>query len=160
MKLGNNIFYDLESKRQTYITSFEVMPVATLALGFVFFCGFAIKTPLHSKLYKELGYSLVMGAGLSYLYVWRQKRYYLSFVDEIYDKLKYKFATNPILSTMKEDEQIIKNFGLTKYADFDDTDDDEDPDNEGQKEPGIFDGNPLMEREEYKERLLDYFYGK
>jgi hypothetical protein len=28
------------------------------------------------------------------------------------------------------------------------------------KEPGIFDGNPLLEREEYKERLLDYFYGK
>ena len=99
-----------------------------------------------------------MGAGLSYLYVWQQKRKYLSFVDEVYDKLKFKFATNPILSTIKEDEQIIKNFGLTKFADFDETDDEEG--DEDMKEPGIFDGNPLLEREEYKERLLDYFYGK
>ncbi len=65
-----------------------------------------------------------------------------------------------MLSTMKEDEQIIKNFGLTKFADLDDTDDDEDPENEDFREPGIFDGNPLKEREEYQERLLDYFYGK
>jgi hypothetical protein len=80
-------------------------------------------------------------------------------VDEIYDKLKYKFATNPILSTMKEDEQIIKNFGFTKFADLDDTDDEEDPDHIHEKEPGIFDGNPLKERDEYKQRLLDHFYG-
>lgn len=136
------------------------MPVSTIILGLVFFCGFAVRTPMTSKLYKELGYSVAMGAGLSYIYVWRQKRKYLEFVDEIYEKLKYKFATNPILSTMKEDEQIIKNFGLTKFADFDDTEDDEDPDNEGMKEPGIFDGNPLMERQEYRDRLLDHFYGK
>lgn len=134
------------------------MPVSTCILGFIFFCGFAVRTPLTSKLYKELGYSVMMGAGLSYLYVWKQKRHYLEFVDQTYDKLKNKFATNPILSTMKEDEQIIKNFGLTKFADFDDTDDDEDPD--AVPEPGIFDGNPLKEREEYQERLIDYFYGK
>jgi hypothetical protein len=71
MKLGNSIFYDLESKRQDYITSFEVMPFSTCILGFIFFCGFAIKTPMTSKLYKELGYSVILGAGLSYLYVWR-----------------------------------------------------------------------------------------
>jgi hypothetical protein len=158
MKLGNNIFYDLEGKRQNYVTSFEVMPVSTCILGFFIFCGYAVKTPLTSKLYKELVYSLLMGAGISYLYVWKQKRAYLGYVDEIYDRLKSKFATNPILSTMKEDEQIIKNFGLTKFADFDDTDDDEDPDNV--PEPGIFDGDPSKEREEYKERLIDYFYGK
>jgi hypothetical protein len=57
------------------------MPVSTAILGFILFCGFAIKTPLTSKLYKELGYSVVMGAGVSYLYVWKQKRKYLEFVD-------------------------------------------------------------------------------
>ena len=69
MKLGNNIFYDLESKRQEYINSFEIMPVSTLILGAVFFVGFAIRTPLTSKLYKELGYSALLGAGISYIYV-------------------------------------------------------------------------------------------
>jgi len=69
MKLGNNIFYDLESRRQNYITSYEVIPVTTLFLGLIFFTGFAIRTPLTSKLYKELGYSMMMGLGLSYTYV-------------------------------------------------------------------------------------------
>lgn len=160
MKLGNNIFYDLESKRQNYITSFEVMPVSTCFFGLIFFCIYAVRTPLTSKLYKELGYSVGLGAAVSYLYVWQQKRKYLSFVDEVYEKLKFKFATNPILSTIKEDEQIIKNFGLTKFADFDETDENDDDEDEDMKEPGIFDGNPLNEKDEYKERLLDYFYGK
>ncbi len=57
-----------------------------------------------SKLYKELGYSTVMGACLSYGYVHYYKRLYLKKIDEHYEKLKYRFATNPILSTMKEDQ--------------------------------------------------------
>lgn len=84
---------------------------------------------------------------------------YNAFVDEIYGKLKDKFATNPILSTMREDEQIIKNFGFTKFADFEDSEDDEDPDNEGMQELGIFEGDPTKERDEYRQRVLDHFYG-
>lgn len=67
------------------------------------------------------------------------------------------FELNPILTTVVEDEKIIKNFGFTKYADNDDyegTDEDEEP------EPGIFEGDVAKEGEEYKGRLLDYFYGK
>lgn len=133
------------------------MPWATGILGFIFFCGFAVRTPLSSKLYKELGYSMLMGAGLSYLYVWKQKRIYLAQVEDIYERVRNKFASNPMLATMKEDEQIIKNFGLTKFADFDDTEDDQDQDY--MQEPGIFDGNPNNEKDEYKTRLLDHFYG-
>ena len=73
MKLGNSIFYDLESKRQNYISSFEVMPVSTVIFGLVFFTVYAIRTPLTSKLYKEALYSMLMGAGLSYVYVHQQK---------------------------------------------------------------------------------------
>jgi hypothetical protein len=135
------------------------MPVSTLILGAVFFVGFAIRTPLTSKLYKELGYSLIMGAGLSYTYVHQQKLKYHALIDDIYDKVKLKFASNPILSTMREDEQIIKNFGFTKFADFDDSDDDEDPDNEGMRELGIFEGDPTKEKDEYRQRVLDHFYG-
>ncbi len=135
------------------------MPISTLALGMIFFTGFAIKTPLTSKLYKEACYSLIMGAGCSYIYVHQQMKKYHNFVDEIYDKLKFKFATNPILSTMREDEQVIKNFGYSKYADEDDMEDDEDPNNIGMREMGIFEGNPLKERDEYRQRVLDHFYG-
>lgn len=33
MKLGNHIFYDLEAKRQDYLTSFDVMPFSTFVFG-------------------------------------------------------------------------------------------------------------------------------
>lgn len=160
MKLGNHIFYDIESKRQDYITSFDIMPFSTAFFGFLFFCGFAIRAPMTSKLYKELGYSVVMAGALSYVYVHQQKKKYLAKVDEIYEQLKYKFATNPILSTMKEDEQILKNFGYHKYADKDDQDDDGPFDEEELKEMGIFEGDVTKEKDEYKERLLEMIYGK
>jgi hypothetical protein len=80
-------------------------------------------------------------------------------VEEIYDRLKGKFATNPILSTMKEDEQIIKNFGYSKWADHDDNEDEEDPDNAGFREMGIFEGNPNDEKNEYRTRMINHFYG-
>lgn len=60
---------------------------------------------------------------------------------------------------MKEDEQIIKNFGFHKYTDLDDEDDD-DMDEEDKRELGIFEGDPEMEKNEYKARLLDMIYGK
>ena len=100
-----------------------------------------------------------MGAAVSYSYVHMQKRYYHQFVDEIYEKLKNKFATNPILSTMKEDEQIIKNFGFSKYSDGDDMEDEEDPNNLGNRELGLFEGNPNDEKNEYRTRILNHFYG-
>lgn len=158
MKLGNHVFYDLESKRQNYLSSFEVMPVGTGIFGFLIFCGFAVKTPLTSKLYKELGYSIFLGAALTYSYVWYQKRIYLNQVDEVYDKLKNRFNDNPQLAAIKDDESIIKNFGLSKFADFDDSDDEEDPDII--PEPGVFEGDPSKESEEYKDRLIDHFFGK
>jgi hypothetical protein len=126
MKLGNSIFYNLESKRQDYLASFEILPLSTGIIGFLIFCVYAVRTPLHSKLYKELAYSMFMGAGISSLYVAQQRRKYHEYIDEIYDKLKSKFATNPILSTMKEYEQIIKNFGYNKFADLDEMDEDYD----------------------------------
>jgi hypothetical protein len=41
----------------------------------------------------------------------------------------------------------------------DDSDDDEDPDNEGMRELGIFEGDPTKEKDEYRQRVLDHFYG-
>ena len=115
-----------------------------------------------SKLYKELGYSIMMGAGVSYTYVHYYKKQYLKYVDELYDKMKYRFASNPLLSTMKEDEQIIKNFGFHKFTDRDEEDEDDEDEEAremGLTEMGIFEGDPNKERDEYKNRLLNLFYG-
>lgn len=76
------------------------MPVSTIFFGVIFFVIYAIRTPLTSKLYKEALYSTLMGAGISYGYVHYQKKKYLRYVDEIYDRMKNRFATNPILSTI------------------------------------------------------------
>ena len=76
---------------------------------------------------------MIMGGGVSYLYVHYYKRIYLDLIDETYDKLKVRFASNPILSTMREDEQIIKNFGYTKFADSED----EDPEDLDARDMGI-----------------------
>lgn len=95
---------------------------------------------MSSKLYKELGLSVLMGAGLSYTYVYYYKRIYLNHVDEIYEKVKARFASNPILSTMREDELIIKNFGFGKFVDKDDEIEEEDE--MGLEEMGIFEGDP------------------
>jgi len=112
---------------------------------------------MSSKLYKEIGYSLGLGAAIGYSYVHWLKMKYLVAVDETYDKLKHKFATNPILSTMKEDQQILKNFGFNKFSDNDE--EDEDDEEENYREPGIFEGNPELEKSEYKARFVDFLYG-
>jgi hypothetical protein len=38
-------------------------------------------------------------------------------------------------------------------------DDEEDPDNEGVRELGLFEGNPNDEKNEYRTRILNHFYG-
>ena len=48
--------------------------------------------------------SILIGGGISYSYVHYYNKKYLECVNETYDQLKNKFATNPILATMKEDE--------------------------------------------------------
>ena len=122
--------------------------------------GFAVKRPMTSKLYKELGYSILMGAGVSYTYIHYYKRIYLRHVDELYDELKHRFANNPMLASMREDEQIIKNFGFSKWADRDDEDPDEEEAREmGLSEMGIFEGDANSDREATKKRLLEIFYG-
>lgn len=123
----------------------------------MFFIGFACYTPMTSKLYKELGYSLLIGGAISYQYVLYHKRIYIASVEEHYDNLKDRFASNPMLSTIREDQQIIKNFGFNKFADNDEEDEEEEM--MGLDQLSIFDGDAKSEREEVKDRLISAFYG-
>ena len=112
-----------------------------------------------SKLYKELGYSVLMGAAISYIHVHQQKMKYFAKIDDIYEQVKTKIKENPILSAQKEDESILKNFGYNKWADSEEAEDEGPFDEEELKEMGIFDGDVNKEKDEYKDRLLSMIYG-
>lgn len=64
---------------------------------------YAIRTPLHHKLYKELFKSIIISGALTYPYVHYYRKQYYETVDQIYDLLKDKFANNPALAAMRED---------------------------------------------------------
>ena len=48
----------------------ENYPLIAGLLAFGIWVGFALKTPIYSKLYKEAGYSLILGTGVSYSYAY------------------------------------------------------------------------------------------
>ena len=52
------------------------------------FIGYAYRTPIHKKLYKELGYSVLMGFSVSYSYVYYHYLNYIEVVDECYNLVK------------------------------------------------------------------------
>ena len=70
----------------------ENYPLIAGVLAVGFWVGFALRTPVYSKLYKEFGYSLLLGTGVSYSYAYYHYLKYLSVVDESYRIVKLKFA--------------------------------------------------------------------
>ena len=95
MRIGNTIFYNLESSRQGYLKALENYPLYGGLLGFGIFIGFAYKTPIYSKLYKEIAYSFMAGMSISYTHVYYHYLQYLNVVSESYDVIKDKFSAFP-----------------------------------------------------------------
>ena len=123
------------------------------------FIGFAYITPLTSKLYKELFYSVGISGGLCGAYIQYYRLNYLYEVDKQYDLLKDKFELNPQLALQQEDRDIIKNFGMNRYNYGDEEEDIEFEEDERELEMGIFDGTVEMEQEETRGRIHKYIYG-
>jgi Na+/melibiose symporter-like transporter len=98
MKLGDRVFYALESKRQKYLSGMEMLPYLGSAIGFCFFIGFALWTPLHSKLYKESLYSLGMGMAVAAQVPIYYRRDYIRTVESVYDQLIARFEMYPHLN--------------------------------------------------------------
>jgi len=97
MRIGSSIFYTLESARQAYIGAAEgQMPISGI-LAFGFFNIFALRTPIHHKLYRELGYSLFMGGAIGYGYTYYHYMKYIDVVDQCCALVKHKFQQNPDL---------------------------------------------------------------
>eukprot|EP00349_Pseudokeronopsis_sp_Brazil_P002671 CAMPEP_0202962654 /NCGR_PEP_ID=MMETSP1396-20130829/6758_1 /ASSEMBLY_ACC=CAM_ASM_000872 /TAXON_ID= /ORGANISM="Pseudokeronopsis sp., Strain Brazil" /LENGTH=91 /DNA_ID=CAMNT_0049683385 /DNA_START=395 /DNA_END=670 /DNA_ORIENTATION=+ len=90
---------------------------------------------------------------VAYSYVYYKKRQYNQCVDETYELIKKRFQRNPALADLIEGNQIVKNFGLSKYTEFDD-------DEEIMEDTlGVFEGGVEMEQRETRQRISDFFYG-
>ena len=61
-----------------------MVPYVGAGFAFIYFIGFAVMTPLSSKLYKETFYALGMGMATAGLYPLYYRRLYLQTIDSIY----------------------------------------------------------------------------
>ena len=123
MRIGTKIFYACETARQDYITAtHSSYPIGVLS-SLAFFVGFANRTPIHSKLYRELGYSVALGAMVSYAYAYRWYSKYIEVIDQSYDVVRERFADRPDVLERGEAEgmsaRVVKNFGLSAWNDPD-----------------------------------------
>mmetsp|Transcript_1321 Transcript_1321/g.1795 ORF Transcript_1321/g.1795 Transcript_1321/m.1795 type:complete len:117 (+) Transcript_1321:235-585(+) len=106
MKLGNAVFYTMEGSRQKYNTALEAWPYLGGVLALCYFVGFALKTPMHSKLLKESGLSLFLGFTSAAFYPYYYKRIYLTNVCTVYDDLRQAIKQNPALAKPDDDTAI------------------------------------------------------
>lgn len=111
MKLGAKIFNRVEVARLDYNYAVESSPYIAGGFAFMFFLGFAWFSPMTSKLYKELGYSMAMGGSISIGWAFKKKFLYLHEVNEAYYVMKKRFDAHPEFAETKEDDSILKNFG-------------------------------------------------
>jgi len=60
-------------------------PLMALTASIAIFIGYAYRSPMNSKLYKELGLSLLFGFMVTYPYPYYYNRKYIDIVEECYD---------------------------------------------------------------------------
>jgi len=95
MKLGNGVFYHLEGHRQKYMGSLESFPYLGGFLGCFYIIGFAYRTPLASKLYKEAVISLFLGCATASTMVLYYRRAYIAAANDVYLGLKMRLENFP-----------------------------------------------------------------
>jgi len=111
MKLPNKTFYELESVRQQYVGSFESIPYQGGFFALIFFVGFAIKSPISSKLYKETVLSLLMGGLCGSAFTICKRDQYHKKVSSVYWDMKHQIDENPKLGKIDDEREVVKNFG-------------------------------------------------
>uniref|UniRef100_A0A7S3CK52 Uncharacterized protein n=1 Tax=Strombidium rassoulzadegani TaxID=1082188 RepID=A0A7S3CK52_9SPIT len=159
MTIGTSVFYTLEHQRQVYLRASEnyLMIAPLVSLGF--FLAYALRVPVHQKLYKELAKSVVLGSTLSYSFVYYHYLNYIEVVDSCYELVKQKFKKDKRLQALSENDDVrkltVKNFGFSPWRDGDvDTEDDIDEFNQY-----IFEGTAEDETQERKEEMFMKIYG-
>ena len=137
MKLGDRVFYTLESKRQLYLQTLEATPYVGGVFSVCFLVVFAIKTPITSKLYKEAAYSLGLGMACAAQIPLYYRRQYHKTGDDIYRQLNERFLKYPD-QAQPDNENVVKNFGMTRWNEGDFNNDE---DLEADSAVGVFDGD-------------------
>ena len=154
MKLGNAVFYTMESSRKRYNESFEAWPYLAGVLSVFYFVGFALRTPMHSRLYKETGYSVLLALATASLYPYYYKNIYITNVETVYDDLRLAIKQNPALAKPDDDTAINKNFGPSKWnSDMSGMDSDDEIELDNQI--GLFDGHADDDRKIVKSQILE-----
>ena len=115
MKLGNAVFYTMESSRKRYHEALEMWPYLGGVLFVGYFIGFALKTPMHSKLLKETGLAMLLGMGTASCYPYYYRNIYYTNICTVYDDLRLAIKLNPKLAKPDDDTTINKNFGPSKW---------------------------------------------
>ena len=161
MKIGTQIFYNLEHSRQDYLKALEAHPWISGLLGFGIFLVYAVKTPVHQKLYKEVVKSAMLGFTASYGVTYYYYSKYIEVVNESYEAVKKKFDEIPGFAESIDGQDdnshhVIKNFGLSAWNDSE-TEDDFDMDDNQAK---FFEGTADEERQERRQYIVNKIYGE
>ena len=128
-------------------------------VSFGFFLIYAVKTPVHQKLYREIAKSAVLGFSVSYGYTYWYYNKYIEIVTESYEAVKQKFDQIPEFNESldgNEDRNAIKNFGLSAWNDSE-TEDDFDMDD---IHSDAFVGTADEERKERRQFVVNKIYGE
>ena len=159
MKLGAIIFNRLEEARLNVQHGYYIFPYFAAGVAFGCFLVFARFTPMHSKLYKEVGYSCLIGAATGYSYIYYNRMKYYGVVNDSYAHLRKVFDKNPELEKLKEDEGIIKTFGFNRFSFMDEGEASDTWEEEVKAERSIFDGSPDEDGELSKAEISRAFTG-
>ena len=154
MKLGNAVFYTMEGSRQKYLQALEGWPYVGGVLSLVYFIGFALKVPMHSKLLKESGMAVALGLTSAALYPYYYKQIYTTNVCTVYDDLRKAIKLNPALAKPDDDTAINKNFGPSKWNSGEsgmESDEEIDMDNN----VGMFDGHADDDGKMFRAQILE-----
>ena len=154
MKLGNAVFYTMESSKQKYHMALENWPYLGGVLAFAYFIGFAIARPMHSKLISETGLSAVLGLASSAAYPYYYHRIWMTNICTVYEDLRKAIKLNPALAKPDDDVAINKNFGPSKWNQAESgMEDDEDIDTDSKL--SIFDGSAELEGVMQRKEIMD-----
>ena len=157
MKLGEEMFCELEQARLMVTHGYYIFPYLTGGIAFGALMVFAWFTPMTSKLYREAMYSLAMGGVVSAGYLYYQKALYYECVNKNYAKIRSVFDKNPLLELVKEEDTVIKTFGYHRFNFADDINNEWQEENQAEK--GIFDGHADEDGQVNRRDLINRIYG-
>ncbi|CAI2379723.1 unnamed protein product [Moneuplotes crassus] len=159
MKLGVDLFSKLEQARLEVNNGYYIFPYlagSITVLGVLIMARFS---PMTSRLYREFGYSALLGFSISSGYIYYQKLNYWDVVNQTYDSLEELMEKYPHLRQVDENQGIIKNFGNSIFNSMDENDVTNEWDEVTDNEISVFDGTAEEEAQINRDQIMKRFTG-